>query len=43
MEPLCQKCFLQLAAPSEEDPRDEKQRLLDALPEDFGRIEWRCL
>ena len=38
MEPLCQKCFLQLAAPSEADPRDEKQRLLDALPEDFGRI-----
>ena len=32
MEPLCQKLFLQLPPPTEEDPRAEKQRILDALP-----------
>ena len=31
MEPLCQKLFLQLSPPTEEDPRAEKQRILDAL------------
>ena len=39
MEPLCQKLFLQLSPPTEEDPRAEKQRILDALPLFLGQVQ----
>ena len=39
MEPLCQKLFLQLPPPTEEDPRAEKQRILDALPLFLGQVQ----
>lgn len=38
MEPLCQKFFVQMPAPTEDDPRSEKQRLLDALPDSLGQV-----
>ena len=38
MEALCQKQFLQLAPPTEADPRAEKQRILDALSPALGSV-----
>lgn len=38
MDALCQKQFLQLAPPTEADPRAEKQRILDALPPSLGSV-----
>lgn len=36
--PLSRRYFLELTAPTEEDQRSEKQRILDALPEDLGSV-----
>ena len=39
MEPLCQKLFLQLSPPTEEDPRAESSGFSDALPLFLGQVQ----
>lgn len=38
MKPLSRKYCLNLAEPTEEDNRSDKQRVMDALPQELGRV-----
>lgn len=38
MEALSKKLFLQMTPPSEEDPRSEERRVLEALPAELGEV-----
>lgn len=38
MEKMCEKVYLQLAAPTEEDSRDSVRRITEGLPADYGKV-----
>ena len=37
MEKMCEKVYLQLAVPTEEDSRDSVRRITEALPAAYGK------